>query len=300
MINTNVTPLATLSTIINQCPKRIAQVIQPYLNEIPSAELKHSMKYAMEAGGKYIRPTLLYLTGLAFGASWEQLDAPAAAIEMIHTYSLIHDDLPCMDNADLRRGRPTCHKQFGEAMAVLTGDALHSLAMHLVVSHSASLSMEQRANMAASLSKACGPYGMAAGQAWDITRLSTKLSIPELLHIYELKTSALFLASLELGWIAAPNTHISQVVCLRHVAYHLGIAFQIQDDVLDVEATSDISGKPQGLDAQNQKITYATLFGLKEAKEAAARHYAEALDFVKSLGDEGKLLTEFIHNMAAR
>ena len=190
------------------------------------------MEYTLFNGSKRLRPLLIYATGYTFGAPWECLDIPASTVELIHTYSLIHDDLPCMDNANLRRGKPTCHKVFGEGMAVLTGDALHTLAMQIIASHTAPLKPEKRLQMMKTLGKACGPFGMASGQAMDITLMNEETISGRLLEdIYRLKTGALFTACIELGWLASKDDDELNQEALIEFGNCIGLAFQIQDDI---------------------------------------------------------------------
>lgn len=282
--------LADLSSI---CPSRLNQIYSFYLNEIPSLELKTAMEYALMNGGKYIRPMLIYATGAIFNTPFENLDIPASSVELIHTYSLLHDDLPCMDNADLRRGKPSCHKVYGEGLAVLTGDALHTLAMQIIASHPSSLKMDKRLQMMTVLSKACGPFGMAAGQALDITLMNDE-HIPNdlLINIYHLKTGALFTACLELGRLASDDDDEINQKALREFGHIIGLAFQIQDDILDMESTNADLGKPQGLDSQNKKITYPKMHGLMPAKEKVNSLYEEALETINYLGHKAQLLRE--------
>lgn len=291
----------TLQELIEHCQHRLETVFVGSLYNIPSLELKVAMEYVLKNGGKHLRPLLIYATGAIFQAPWENMDIPAAAVEMIHTYSLIHDDLPCMDNADLRRGKPACHKAFTEGMAVLTGDALQTLAMQLITSHTAPLKPEKRLLMIKVLSEASGPFGMAAGQALDISMLSDEsLSTGLLETIYRLKTGALFSACIELGWLASNNDDAKNQRALKQFGDCVGLAFQIQDDILDVEASSDVSGKPQGIDEQNNKLTYVKRYGMTAAKEKVEALYQEALESINYLGAQARLLRELTGYMLQR
>jgi farnesyl diphosphate synthase len=259
------------------------------------------MDYTLQNGGKRIRPLLIYATGTIFDAPSENLDIPAISVELIHTYSLIHDDLPCMDNADLRRGKPTCHKVHGEGMAVLAGDALHTLAMQIISSHPAPLSAERRLQMIQTLSIACGPYGMAAGQALDITALSQpNISLELIEHIYKLKTGVLLSACIELGHLASGDDNASHRATLKQFGNCIGLAFQIQDDILDIETTADISGKTQGIDLINNKITYPRICGIDKAKTKVANLYQEALVCLENFGENAQLLREITTKMLTR
>ncbi len=294
------TTLANLSLeqFSQTCANRLTTIFTQYIAEIPSLELKSAMTYTLLDGGKRLRPLLIYATGLIFNASIENLDVPASAIELIHTYSLIHDDLPCMDDANLRRGKASCHKKYGEGLAVLTGDALHTLAMQLIAAHPAPLSAEKRVQMMKVVSLACGPYGMAAGQALDITLLQQgDISSDLLLDIYRLKTGALFTACIELGRLSSKDDNEMNQRALKTFGDCIGLAFQIQDDVLDIESSTEQLGKPQGIDIKNNKVTYPTLFGLEKAKDKIQTLYQEGLEAINYLGDRAQLLRELTGKM---
>jgi farnesyl diphosphate synthase len=259
------------------------------------------MEYTLMNGGKRIRPLLIYATGLIFEAPLENLDIPACSVELIHTYSLIHDDLPCMDDADLRRGKPSCHKEYGEGIAVLTGDALHTLAMQTIAGHPAPLKAERRLQMMKILSTACGPYGMAAGQALDITVMNDEGISPDLLiDIYRLKTGALFTACIELGRLASKDDDEMNKSALKDFGDRIGLAFQIQDDVLDVEASTEALGKQQGIDAKNKKVTYPKLVGINEAKHKVQLLYQQALEAINYMGHKAQLLRDVTSHMLLR
>jgi farnesyl diphosphate synthase len=283
------------------CQSRLAQLYAYYFHNIPSLELKKAMEYSLFNGGKHLRPLLIYATGSIFNASLENLDIPASSVELIHTYSLIHDDLPCMDNADLRRGKPSCHKVYGEGMTVLTGDALHTLAMQIIATQPAPLKAEKRIQMLGVLSRACGPFGMAAGQALDITMMSDPILSTELLtNIYRLKTGALFSACIELGWLASTDEDEVNHRALLQFGEGIGLAFQIQDDILDIEVETTLLGKTQGIDSINNKMTYPKLVGLDQAKNKVQDLYEEALASIDYLGSGAQLLRELIDKMLNR
>lgn len=289
----------TLDELFALCPDRLRPIFLHYLKEIPSLELKKAMEYTLLNGGKYLRSLLIYATGQVFDAPLENLDIPASAVEVIHTYSLIHDDLPCMDDADLRRGKATCHKVFGEGIAVLTGDALHTLAMQMIADHPAPLSLEKRLQMIKVLSIACGPFGMAGGQALDITMMhSPDLSSELLTTIYQLKTGALFTACIELGRLSSHNEDELNKQALKIFGERIGLAFQIQDDIFDMESSQ--TGKSQGLDAKNNKITYPKRHELIQAKEKVKSLYIEALESINYLGHQAQLLRELTNYMLIR
>ncbi|MBX3709585.1 MAG: polyprenyl synthetase family protein [Gammaproteobacteria bacterium] len=291
----------TLNELFELCSNRLEKLLPVYLRDIPSLDLKTAMEYTLLNGGKHIRPLLIYATGSMFAAPLENLDIPASSVELIHTYSLIHDDLPCMDNADLRRGKPTSHKVYGEGMAILTGDALHTLAMQIIATHPSPLTIDKRLRMIAALSQACGPYGMAAGQALDIIVMNDDtISEDLLLNIYQLKTGALLSACIELGRLASKDDDEIHQRALKEFGNYIGLAFQIQDDILDIEATSEALGKHQGTDAKNKKITYPKLVGMTTAKEKVQSLYQQALEAINFMGHQAQILRELVEYMLER
>lgn len=294
-------PDISLTELMELCSSRLKAIYPLYLENIPAPLLKKAMEYSLLNGGKHLRPLLIYATGFVFKAPLDNLDLPASAVELIHTYSLIHDDLPCMDNADLRRGKPTSHKVYGEGMAVLTGDALHTLAMQILAHHPCALKPDRRLQMIKVLTEACGAYGMAAGQALDITLMNDEAIQNDLLiDIYNLKTGALFSACIELGRLASNDHDEVNQKALKTFGDKIGLAFQIQDDILDVEATTETLGKPQGNDMQNKKETYPKLVGLNPAKEKVKSLYEEALEAINYLGHQAQILRELAGFMLLR
>lgn len=290
-----------LQHLLDTCNTRLQQTYAFYLKDVPSLELKTAMEYSLLNGGKHLRPLLIYTTGLMLGAPLAYLDRPACAVELIHTYSLIHDDLPCMDNADLRRGKPTLHKVYSEGMAVLAGDALHTLAMHMMASHHFDLKAERRIEMMRILSRACGPFGMAAGQAMDITVMHEDAISENLLtEIYQLKTGALFSACIELGRLASNDDDEVNKRALKHFGELIGLAFQIQDDIMDIEGSTALMGKQQGIDAANKKNTYPHLIGLEKAKEKVESLYEQALESINYFGDSAQILRDLAAYMLQR
>lgn len=291
----------SLDELCNYCDNRLKQFFLFYLPNVKALLLKEAMQTALLNGGKHLRPLLVYATAAIFNTPWENADIPAAAIELIHTYSLIHDDLPSMDNADFRRGKPACHKIYGEGMAVLTGDALQTLAMQILAAHPSTLRANARLEMLTKLSEAAGPYGMAAGQALDISIAGGTTPSPDLMSdIYRLKTGALFSASIQLGYIAAQQEDEFNAAALLQFGELIGLAFQIQDDILDIEGDADLLGKPQQIDIKNNKLTFPTLFGLETAKEKVGQLYEEALETIKIFGQQGQLLRELTQSMLQR
>ena len=290
-----------LNELMEMCAGRLNALYPLYLQNIPSRDLKTAMEYSLFNGGKHLRPLLIYATGAVFNAPLPNLDLPASAVELIHTYSLIHDDLPCMDNADLRRGKATSHKVYGEGMAVLTGDALHTLAMQIIAHHPSSLKPDRRLQMIKVLTHACGPYGMAAGQALDITIMNDGALFEDLLiDIYNLKTGALFSACIELGRLASSDSDEVNQRALKEFGDCIGLAFQIQDDILDIEASTELLGKPQGIDVKNKKDTYPKLVGLNQAKEKVESLYEQALNAINYLGHKAQILRELAGFMLQR
>ncbi|MBF0220301.1 MAG: polyprenyl synthetase family protein, partial [Gammaproteobacteria bacterium] len=231
--------------------------------------LQEALSYSTLAGGKRVRPLLIYLTGALFAVEAEMLDAAAVAVELIHTYSLIHDDLPAMDNDALRRGRPTCHIAFDEATAILAGDGLQALAFHHLAC-ATRLSSEQRLAMLATLTAAAGVTGMVGGQMIDMASEGKSLTLAALTDLHRRKTGALIAASVRMGYLAATNCSETAATALDNYAAAIGIAFQIRDDILDVVGDSKDLGKHSGTDVMAQKSTYPSLLGLAGAKAQLA------------------------------
>ncbi len=229
--------------------------------------IKEAMIYSLEAGGKRIRPMLVLAVLSSFGKDVERGIPVAAAIEMIHTYSLIHDDLPCMDDDDLRRGKPTNHKVFGEAVAVLAGDALLTYSFQLIagINHP-EVTPEMKLALIAEISQSAGAEGMVGGQITDMEGENKQLTIDELEYMHEHKTGKLLQASILSGAILA-EANAEQREHLRQFAFHLGLAFQIRDDILDIEGSEEVIGKPVGSDMTNHKSTYPALLTLEGAKD---------------------------------
>ena len=270
---------------------------------LPSAEdapqiLHEAIRYAVLGPGKRIRPVLVYATGAALGVSLAQLDKPAVAVELIHAYSLIHDDLPAMDDDDLRRGRPTCHKAFDEATAILAGDAIQALAFEVLVTeqHAAPRVLE----MVHELAVASGSKGMAGGQAIDLAAVGTALDLVQLENMHVHKTGALIRASVRLGYLASDCDDREIADRLDAYARCIGLAFQVQDDVLDVEGDTEIIGKPQGSDIESNKPTYPNLLGLDGAKKTAISLCEEAIETVAILGDAGETLSDIARYIVER
>jgi len=257
----------------------------------PPGPLHEAMRYAVLGGGKRIRPLLVYFTGAAVGAVPEALDLPAVAVELVHAYSLVHDDLPAMDNDDLRRGRATCHRVYGDAMAILAGDALQAHAYY-VLAHASkgNLTPGQRLAMLDTLAGASGSQGMAGGQALDLDAVGGTLSLAELENMHLHKTGALIRASVRLGALAGVHVGPETYARLDDYALNIGLAFQVQDDILDVEGATETIGKPQGSDLARNKPTYPNLLGLAGARVAAEKLYQNAIHALAALGSDGQHL----------
>jgi len=244
-------------------------------------------------GGKRMRPMLTYCTGKTLGIAPEVLDGPACAVEFIHVYSLIHDDLPAMDDDDLRRGKATCHVAFDEATAILTGDALQALAFE-ILAHDPSItaSTEGRLKMITTLARASGSQGMVGGQAIDLESVGTRLTLPELENMHIHKTGALIRASVNMATLAKADVDPVAATKLDHYAKCIGLSFQVKDDILDEESDTATLGKTQGKDKDNDKPTYPALLGLAGAKQKAKELHEQALDSLSMFDKEADLLRE--------
>ncbi|GHI01029.1 polyprenyl synthetase family protein [Neobacillus kokaensis] len=262
--------------------------------------IKESMIYSLEAGGKRIRPLLLFATLDAFGAAPENGLAAAAAVEMIHTYSLIHDDLPSMDNDDLRRGKPTNHKVFGDAIATLAGDALLTYSFEVInkIPNDAA-APSVKLNVIIEMAKAAGAEGMVGGQVADMEGEEKTLTLEELEYIHIHKTGKLLRFSVLAGAILAGASQ-SQIDNLSQFAHHLGLAFQIQDDILDLTGNQQMLGKPVGSDTANHKSTYPQLLSLDGAQAALQKHIVQAKGYLAETGLNTNLLLEITDLVATR
>lgn len=246
-----------------------------------SKRLAEAMRYSTLNGGKRLRALLVYATGEALGAELTHLDSPACAVELIHAYSLVHDDMPIMDNDDLRRGQPTCHKAYDEATALLVGDSLQTLAFETLCDNP--INPIHQSLMVKTLAQQSGVFGMAGGQAIDLESVGKTLNIDDLQSMHELKTGALIRASVKLGALTAANINDDILTKLDNYAYCIGLAFQVQDDVLDVIADTDTLGKTQGADIALNKPTYPALLGLETAQQRAIDLIDKALTELDNL-----------------
>ena len=258
---------------------------------------KHNLIEAMRysvigGGGKRVRPAMVYVAGEAMGADPDMLDIPACAVEMIHAYSLIHDDLPAMDDDDLRRGQPTCHKAFDEATAILAGDALQAQAFGILAADTLQIEDRRRLEMITLLAAASGFDGMAGGQAIDLAAVGDTLSLQELEAMHRLKTGALIRASILLGAMCSPAATDEELAVLGRYADCIGLSFQIQDDILDVIGDTETLGKPKGSDEKMQKPTYPSILGLDASRQLALEQHEQALSQLEALGDRADTLRQ--------
>lgn len=268
--------------------ERALEARLPPESAVPS-RLHAAMRYSALGGGKRVRPALVYATGEMLGVPLAALDAAAAAVEMIHVYSLIHDDLPAMDDDDLRRGRPTCHRQFDEATAILAGDALQVLAFQSLAADE--VAPAQRIAMIALLAEASGTAGMAGGQAIDLGAVGRELTLAELEDMHRRKTGALLQASVLLGARACQTLPAADYDRLARFGAALGLAFQIVDDILDVEGDPQLLGKATGADLARHKPTYPAVIGLDASRQRARTLHAEARESLAPFGPAAGMLS---------
>ncbi|MCC8463287.1 (2E,6E)-farnesyl diphosphate synthase [Photorhabdus bodei] len=271
------------------CQQRVNNVLISTLSSVAFANnpLVHAMQHGTLLGGKRLRPFLVYAVGEMFGLSANNLDAPAAAVECIHAFSLIHDDLPAMDNDDLRRGQPTCHIKFGEAHAILAGDALQALAFEILSKREMpDVTTADRLEMVAELATASGIAGMCGGQALDLAAEGRHIDLHMLEQIHRHKTGALIRCAIRMGAYGAGQSGHDALPELDQYAQAIGLAFQVQDDILDVIGDTEMIGKRQGSDQQLGKSTYPALLGLEQAQKKAYELYQEALKALNKLEDK--------------
>ncbi|WP_019391545.1 polyprenyl synthetase family protein [Priestia filamentosa] len=290
--------MIVLESYLKEYKKLVEELLPTQIEalQMPSL-LKEAMLYSLTAGGKRIRPILLLATLEAFGKDKSLGYEAACAVEMIHTYSLIHDDLPSMDDDDLRRGKPTNHKVFGEAAAILAGDALLTYSFQIVTK--ANLSPETKLLVIEELAHAAGAEGMVGGQMADIEGEEKKLSLKELEYIHEHKTGKLLSFGIIAGAIIAGASE-NQLSHLKNFSYHLGLAFQIQDDILDIEGNEQLLGKPVGSDTGKDKATYPALLGMENAKEKLQYHMGQAIMELEKAEIQDSMLKELSYYIAWR
>lgn len=287
-----------LATLRHTCNSRVDATLAALFDSRPatSPRLEAAMRHGLLVGGKRLRPLLVYMAGNALGAEDAELDAPAAAIELIHAYSLIHDDLPAMDDDDLRRGQPTVHKAFDEASAILAGDALQALAFEVL----ASTAHPRLGNLVHTLASASGRDGMVAGQALDLDAVGGHPDVDALAHMHAHKTGALIVAAVRMGGLIAVNEDDPRLGALIRYARAIGLAFQIHDDILDVTGDTATLGKTSGADAARAKPTYPSLLGLEGAQRKAHSLIDEAIAALTPLGERAAPLAVLAHYMIER
>jgi farnesyl diphosphate synthase len=293
----------SLSPILERCQARVEKALDYWLPKTQHSptRLHEAMRYATLGGGKRVRPVLVYLTGQVVGAPIERLDGPACAVELLHVYSLIHDDLPAMDDDALRRGKPTCHIQFDEATAILAGDALQALAFY-ILAHDPSMVDDRslRLTMVETLALASGSRGMAGGQAIDLAAVGMPMTLAQLEDMHIHKTGALIRASVRLGALSQTGVHHDVMEHLDHYAKCIGLAFQIRDDILDVEGDTATLGKTQGADQARAKPTYPAAVGLTESKRLAEGLVQEAIASLADLGAAAEPLRDIARFIISR
>jgi farnesyl diphosphate synthase len=297
------TGAAVFPARIAEFRERIERVLEHWLpgEDLVPERLHAAIRYSVLGNGKRLRPTLVYATGQALRVAEECLDGPAAAVELIHAYSLVHDDLPAMDNDDLRRGRPTCHRAFDEATAILVGDALQVMAFRILATDPTMCApAEARVHMIELLAEASGTEGMAGGQALDLGAIGRTLPIVELEEMHRRKTGALIRASVLMAAAAAPPLEERRRVQLDSFARHIGLAFQIQDDILDVEGDPALLGKSTGADEARHKPTYPSIAGMAQAKQRARELHDAALEAIEDFGDGAQQLRWLADYVVAR
>jgi geranylgeranyl pyrophosphate synthase len=285
----------TIKQFITSSQSRVDNALEHHLDAIESIapRLLDAMRYSVFNGGKRVRPVLVYATAEALKADNRLCDSAACAIEFIHAYSLIHDDLPAMDDDDLRRGKPTCHIAYDEATAILAGDSLQTLAFETLSNDpTAAQNPALILQMIQRLGRASGTSGMVGGQAFDLDSTGKQLSLENLKQMHRHKTGALISASVILGALASGSANAEQLAALEQYAACIGLAFQIKDDILDVESDTATLGKQQGADQTLNKATYTSILGLAEAKQAAQDQHQQALAALDIFGSEADNLRQ--------
>jgi geranylgeranyl pyrophosphate synthase len=280
-------------SLVEEFQQRVDKALDHWLPQIDVHPLRlhQAMRYAVLAPGKRVRPVLVYATASALGIDLEKVDGAAAAVEIIHAYSLIHDDLPAMDDDDLRRGRPTCHREFDEATAILAGDALQALSFY-IISHDPQMTDDAaaRLQMIEKLALFSGSRGMAGGQAIDLAAVGKTLNIAELETMHIHKTGALIRTCIQLVAHSTNNLTRQQFKALDSYAKHIGLSFQVQDDILDVTSDTATLGKTQGSDSARNKPTFPAIIGLEASHEKAQELHQNALQALSKFGEEVDIL----------
>lgn len=294
-------PNTRLTTFLEDCRKRIDTELERQLSATGdgSERLQQAMRYSVLGGGKRIRPALCIAAASALGQPQENATVPACTLELVHAYSLIHDDLPAMDDDELRRGRATTHIAFDEATAILAGDALQTLAFGWLA-EAPGLNDQVRLAMIRELACASGHLGMVGGQAIDLESVGKSLTIGELEKMHRHKTGALIAASVRMGALTAPDVSEDQLAALTVYSQTLGLAFQVQDDLLDIEGDTTVIGKPQGSDLARAKPTYPSLLGTTGARDYLSQLLDSALSSLEGFGKEGDILRDMAGYVVAR
>lgn len=291
--------MTEITNYIQSNQKRIEAFLADHILPKGDNSLHQAMRYCVLGGGKRFRPLLAYATGEAFNANPHTLDYIAAAVELVHAYSLAHDDLPAMDDDELRHGKPSLHKAYNEATAILVGDALLSLAFEILTSKKLELDPKLQLHIIKHLAKASGPEGMVLGQALDMSPEEVT-STDRLQTIHFHKTGALLEASILMGAHASGISDEATLNSLETFSHHLGLAYQIQDDVLDLEASTEHLGKPAKSDIKQDKQTYAILLGIQEAKKQADQYYKEAFDQLAKINLQDSILAKLVQHFQKR
>ena len=292
-----------MNNAINQYRLHHENVLRDLLENaiIPAPRIKEAMAYTLFTGGKRLRPILVYLCGEIMKVNQRSLDIMAASVELMHCYSLVHDDLPAMDNDDLRRGKPSCHRAFDEATAILVGDGLQSLAIDILLSNlPETLSVKQVVDVTQELVKASGPAGMVSGQSLDLSELiNPSINEKELREIHLLKTGKLMIACINMVLAASHPTSL-EANALRQFTYHFGLVFQMQDDYLDRYGDTSILGKGRASDTANQKTTYATLYTQNKLSQLISTYFQQAEKALEPIGQRAEYLLDLIHCLQQR
>ncbi len=288
----------TFQKLLLSYKQRVDLCLEEWLppEQLNPSSLHQAMRYSVLGSGKRVRPVLVYATASTLNIPLERVDGIAAAIEIIHAYSLIHDDLPSMDDDDLRRGRPTCHKQFDEATAILAGDALQALAFY-ILSHDPAMTSDpsKRLKMIEKLALYSGSRGMAGGQALDLASVGKSINITELETMHIHKTGALIRTCIQMSALSADHISEQQFNALDSYSKKIGLSFQVQDDILDVVSDTDTLGKPQGSDAALDKPTFPAIMGLQPAREKAQELHQQALSALDCFAGEADILRSISH-----
>jgi len=294
------TEAESVEGLLDQYADRVNQQLKKRLpQETDSPKTLHkAIRYSVLGGGKRIRPALVYATGEALSTNLKSLDCAACAVELMHCYSLVHDDLPAMDNDDLRRGRPTCHKAFDEATAILAGDAIQAQAFAILASDDAP--NKKRVEMIQQLAKSSGSLGMAGGQAIDLASVNKQLNEEKIKNMHTLKTAALIQASALIAVIVSGTNSPETFARFANFSEKIGLAFQIRDDILDIQADTETLGKPQGSDAAQNKPTYPSIVGVEQAENTANTLLREALNEINHLDGRAENLRAISKYMVTR